>query len=162
MISGSAAATASGAGPVYPPSQVLSNLLDALTTLLTAEVNPVNQAQHNTEVRKLCDEIAQAKEELNAENTWMATKRAALQREAERLRAESLRLSLDMDASNAVFNRRHVSRLPPTYDARNLFNTPGAGTSNPPGVDRAVEAPAAGEPVQPHAADPPRLNLTPP
>ena len=55
------------------------------------------------------DEIAQAKEELNAENTRMATERATLQREAERLRAENLRLSLDMDASNAAFNRRHVS-----------------------------------------------------
>ena len=45
---------------------------------------------------------------------------------------------------------------------RNLFNTPGAGTTNPPGVDRAVEAPAVGAPVQPCATDPPRLNLTPP
>ena len=43
----------------------------------------------------------------------MAMERAALQREAERLQAESFRLSLDRDASNDVFNRRHVSRLPP-------------------------------------------------
>ena len=91
----------------------------------------------------------------------MVTERAALQREAERLQEENFCLSLDRDASNVVFNRRHVSRLPPAYDARNLFHMPGAGTSNPPGVDRAVEAPAAGEPVQPHATDPSRLNLTP-
>ena len=39
---------------------------------------------------------------------------------------------------------------------------PGAGISNPPGVDWAIEAPMAGEPVQPRAADPPCLNLTPP
>ena len=55
-----------------------------------------------------------------------------------------------------------MSRLPPVYDARNFFNTLGAGTSNPPGVDQAVEAPAAEESVQPRATFPPRLNLTPP
>ena len=93
------------------------------------------------------DEIAQAKEELNAENTRMAIERAVLQREAKRLQGESLHLSLDMDVSNVVFNRRHVSQLPPTYDARNLFNTPGAGPSNPPGGNQTAEAPAAGEPV---------------
>ena len=99
MISGSAASMASGAGGlVRPPAQVLSDLLDALTMLLMAEVNPMNQAQHNMEVTKLCDDIAQAKEELNAENTRMATERAALQREAQWLQAESFRLSLDMDA----------------------------------------------------------------
>ena len=43
LISGSAAATAARAGgPVRPPAQVLSDLLDALATLLTAEVNPAN------------------------------------------------------------------------------------------------------------------------
>ena len=65
-----------------PPAQVFSNLQDALTTLLTVEVKPANQAQHNAEVTKLPDELAQAKEELNAENTQMATERAALEREA--------------------------------------------------------------------------------
>ena len=65
MISGLVVATASGeGGPVRPPTQVLSDLLDALTTLLTAEVNPVNQTQHNADVAKLRDEITQAKEEL--------------------------------------------------------------------------------------------------
>ena len=57
MISESAAATAAGAGgPVRPPAQVLSDLLDTLTTLLAAEVNPANQAQHNAEVAKLRDD----------------------------------------------------------------------------------------------------------
>ena len=54
-----------------PPAQVLSELLEALATLLTAEVTPVNQAQHNMDVAKLGDEIAQAKEDLNVENTRM-------------------------------------------------------------------------------------------
>ena len=67
------------------------------------------RAQHNMKVTILRDKIAQAKEEFNAEITRMAMERAALQREAQWLRAESLRLSLDMDASNVVFNRRHVS-----------------------------------------------------
>ena len=59
MISGSATVTAAGVGGrVHPPAQVLSDLLDALTTLLTAEVTPANQTQHNAEVAKLRDEIA--------------------------------------------------------------------------------------------------------
>ena len=144
------------------PAQVLSELLDALAMLLTTKVTPANQTQHNLVVAKLRDEIAQAKEYLNAENTRMATERAALEREVERLQEENFRLSLDRDTSNIVFNRRHVRRLPPVYDARNLFNMPGAGAGNPPGVDRAVEVPVAGAPVQPCVVDPPRLNLTPP
>ena len=129
MISDSAAAaTADAGGPVRLPTQVLSELLEALTTLLTVEVTPANQAQHNMDVSKLHDERAQAKEDLNAENTRTATERAALEREAERIKAESFRLSLDWNASNAFFNRRHASHLPLVYDARNLFNTPGAGT----------------------------------
>ena len=75
LVSGLATATTAGAGgPVRPPAQVFSDLLDALATLLTTEVNSVNQTQHNANVAKLRDEIAQAKEELNAENTRMATK----------------------------------------------------------------------------------------
>ena len=86
--------------------------MEALATLLTEEVTPANQTQHNVDVAKLHDEIAQANEDLNDENTRMATERAALEREAERLQAEKFRLILDRNASNVVFNRRHVSRLP--------------------------------------------------
>ena len=43
------------------------------------------------------------------------------------------------------------------YEAKNLFNTPGVGTSNPPAVNRA-EAPGTGAPVQPRPIDPPRQN----
>ena len=74
MISSSATAMAAGAGgPLHPPAQVLSDLLEALATLLAAEVTPENQTQHNVNVAKLRDEIAKAKEDLNAENTRMAT-----------------------------------------------------------------------------------------
>ena len=82
MILGSAMATeAEAGGPVCPPAQVFSDV-----TLAT-------QTQHNTDVANLRDEIAEAKEDLNAENTRMATEGAGLQREAERLQAENLRLS---------------------------------------------------------------------
>ena len=106
------------------------------------------------DVAKLHDEITEAKEDLKAENTRMTTERAALEREAERIQAKKIRLSLDRNTSNTVFNRRHASRSPPVYDVRNLLNTPGAGTSNPPVVDRAVHAPAAGAPIHPRVADP--------
>jgi hypothetical protein len=157
MTSGSTAAASNSA---RPPAQILSELLEALATLLAAEVTPENQAQHKVDVAKLRDEIAQAKEEFNAENTRMATKRAALDAASQRIQAENFWLSLDQNASNAVLRRRHQSRLPPEYDAMNLFNTPGAGTSDPPVVNRVVEAPGTEATVQPHAADPPRLNLT--
>ena len=47
------------------------------------------------------------------------------------------------------------------FEARNLFNTPGAGTSNPPEINQ-VEAPGTGALAQPRTTEPPRLNTTPP
>ena len=80
----------------------------------------------------------------------MVAERAALD-------AQAYRLMLDQSASNDVLKRRYQSRLPLVYEARNLFDTLGAGTSNPPMVSRA-EAPGMGAPVQPHLVDPPRQN----
>ena len=111
---------------------------------------------------RLHDEIAQAKEELAAENARMAMERATLDAQAQRIKAESFQLTLDQNASKEIMRRRHQSRLPPVYDARNFFNTPGAGTSDPPVVNRTDEAPRTGEPVQPCATDLPRLNNFPP
>ena len=71
---------------------------------------------------------------------------------------------MDLNASNEVMRRRHQkaqSRLPPTYDPRNLFRTPGAGPSNPSEVNR-VATPGAGTPVQPRVMEPPRMNTAPP
>ena len=48
IISGPAAAEAGG--PARPPAQVLMDLMDRMTTLLTAVVNPADQAQHDVEV----------------------------------------------------------------------------------------------------------------
>ena len=90
---------------------------------------------------KLRDEIAQAKEELAAENARMTAERAVLDAQAQRIQADSFRLTLDQNASNEILRRRHQSHLPPVYEPRNLFNTPGAGTSDPQVVNRAVEAP---------------------
>ena len=74
MTSGATAiATAGAGGPVRPLAQVLSELLEALATLVTLELTLANQAQHNMDVAKLHDEVAQAKEDLNAENARMAT-----------------------------------------------------------------------------------------
>ena len=90
-----------------------------------AEVNPADQDAHNAEIARVKDQITQAKADLGAEDTRIAAERAALD-------AQAYRIMLDKSASNEVLKRRHRSRLPPVYDARNLFNTPGAGTSNPP------------------------------
>ena len=71
---------------------------------------------------KLRDEIAQAKEELNAENTRMAEEWAALDAQAQRIQSEAFQLKMDQNASNEIMRRRHHSRLPPVYEARNLFS----------------------------------------
>ena len=135
------------------PAQVLSDLFDMLATLMV-EVNPADQDTHNAEIAKVKDQITQAKADLAAEDTRIAAEQAALD-------AQAYRIMLDQSVSNEVLKRRHRSHLPPVYDARNLFNTPGAGTNNPPVVNRA-EAPGAGAPVQPRLVDPPRRIDNPP
>ena len=97
-----AAATARASDPVRPPAQVLSELLDALATLLVAEVTPATQAQHKVEVVKLRDEIAQAKEELNTENATMAIDRATLEAESQWIQEEAFWLNLEQNTSNVV------------------------------------------------------------
>ena len=143
-----------------PPAQVLSELFDALVVLM-AEANPADQGIHNAEIAKVKEQITQAKADLAAEDTRMATERAALD-------AQAYRLMLDQSASHEVMRRKHRSRLPPVFEARDLFNTPGVGTGNPLEGNRA-EAPGTGAPVQPRQMDPPRQNtvipqdaLTPP
>ena len=81
MSGSTAAATAGASGYARPPAQVLSELLDALATLLAAEVTLVNQAQHNVVVAKVRDEVAKAREDLNAENVRMAIEWASLEAE---------------------------------------------------------------------------------
>ena len=90
-----------------PPAQVLTDFLDKLTTLLTAEVSPANQAQHNMEIAKLRDEVAQAKEDLAAEDARMTTERAVLDAQAQQIQASSFRLSLDQNTSNEIMRRRN-------------------------------------------------------
>ena len=98
-------------------------MFDTLAALLVAEVSPVNQDQHNAEVAKVKDQIVQANVYLAAENARMTARQAELD-------AQSYRLMLDQNASNDVMRRRYRSHLPPVYEARNLLNTPGAGTSD--------------------------------
>ena len=85
----------------------------------------------------------------------MATERAQMDAESQRIRAETLRLSLDQDAFNVVIHRRHQTRLPLQYEVQNLFNTPGAGPSNQPGMTRVAEAPESRAAAQPRLPDPP-------
>ena len=108
-----------------PPIQVLSDLFDALATLMAAEVDAVARDQHNAEIAKVNDQIAPAKADLAAENARMATERAELD-------AQAYRIRLDQNASEEVMIRRYRSHLPSGYEPRNLFNTPGAGASNQP------------------------------
>ena len=41
---------AEAGGPLHPPAQVLIDLMDKLTTLLTAMVIPANKDEHDAEV----------------------------------------------------------------------------------------------------------------
>ena len=93
------------------------------------------------------DQITQVKADLAAENTRMAIEQAELETQA-------YWLMLDQSASDDVMRRRYRSHLLPVFEARNIFNMPGAGTSNQPVVNW-VEAPGIGALVQPRAMDPP-------
>ena len=74
ILSGSTTATPAGAGSsVPPPAQVLSDLFDALAMLMAAELDAASRDQHNAEIAKVKDQIAQAKADLAAENARMAT-----------------------------------------------------------------------------------------
>ena len=91
----------------------------------------------------------------------MAEERAALDAQAQRIQAENYRLLMDQNPSNEVFSRRHQSRLPTEYNAMNLFDTPGAGTSNLVAVNRTI-VPRTGAPDQPQVTGPPRQTDNPP
>src|SRR3954467_1481933 len=145
MVSGSTAAGAGGS--VRPPAQVLSDLFDALAALM-GEANPTDQDAHNVEIAKVREQIHQAKADLAAEEVRMAAERAALD-------AQAYKLMLDQNASQEVIRRKYRSRLPSVFEGRDLFNTPGAGTSNQPVVNRPA-VPGTGAPVQPRVADLPR------
>lgn len=106
------------------------------------------------------DQITQAQEDLSAEETRMADERSALDAQSQRIQAENYRLLLDQNTLNEVLRRRHRSRLPPVYKAMNLFNTPGAGPSNPVAVNR-IEAPGTGASDQPPVTDPLRRTDSP-
>lgn len=157
-----ASGPAAGAGgSARRPTQILSGLMDSWTTLLATAVTLETQDRHNTEVAKLRYQIAQAKEDLAAEDTRMAEERADLDAQAQRIQAENYRLLMDQNASNEVFRRRHRSRLLADYNAMNLFNTPGAGTSNPAAVNWTI-VPRTRAPNQPQVMGPPRRTYNPP
>ena len=140
------------------------DLMDKMTTLLTVVVNPVDQAQHDAEVAQLKQDIVQAKEDLAAKDVRMTTEWVALDAQAQQIQSQAFQLTMDQNVSNEVMRIRYQktqSRLPPVYDPRNLFRTPGAGPSNPPEVNR-VAAPGARTPVQPRVTEPPHVNTTPP
>ena len=124
-------------------------------------VTPATQDRHNADITRLKDQITQAKEDLAAEETRMAEERASLDAQAQRIQAENYRILMHQNASNEVFKRRHRSHLPADYNAMNLFDTPGAGTSNPAAVNRTI-VPRTGAPDQPQVMGPPRRTDNPP
>ena len=83
------------------------DLMDKMTALLTAVVEPADKAQHDAEVVRVCEEMAWAKENLAAEEVRMAAERTALDAPAQQLQAETFWLSVDLNASNEVMRRRH-------------------------------------------------------
>ena len=90
-----------------------------LAMLMAAEVDAAARDQHDAEIAKVKDQIAQAKADLAIENARMATERAELE-------AQAYRIRLDQNASEEVMRRRFQSCLPLVYEPQNVFNTPGA------------------------------------
>ena len=98
--------------------------------------------------------------DLAAEEVRLAEERAALDAQSQQIQVQNYRLMLNQNASNEVLQRKYWSCLPPVYEGLNLFNTSGAGPSNPAAVNR-TEAPGAA-PDHPRIADPPRRMDNPP
>ena len=70
---------------------------------------------------------------------------------------------MSLNASNEVMRRRHQktqSRLPPNYDPRVLFATPGAGPSNPLEANQLMTA-GTGGPAQHREMAPPHVSMAP-
>ena len=80
--------SAAAAGvPAHRPVQVLSGLMDAWATLLTATVTPETRDQHNADVAKLKDQITHAKEDLAIQDARMAEEWVALDAQSQQIQA---------------------------------------------------------------------------
>ena len=82
---------------MHSPAQVLMDLTDKMTALLTATVVTADQAQHDAEVAQLKLDIARAKEDLAAEGIRMAAARAALDAQTQLIQAQSFWLTMDQN-----------------------------------------------------------------
>ena len=89
------------------PAQVLMDLTDKMTALLTATVDPADQARHDAEVAQLKLDLVKAKEDLAAEGIRLAAERAALDAQTQLIQAQSFQLTMDQNAANEVMRRRH-------------------------------------------------------
>lgn len=89
----------------------------------------MNQAERNTKIARLREQMTKAWEDINMKNARIATVQAQITAETERLKAEAWRINLDQGASEAVHRRRHQSRMPLTYEPLRLFNSLAAGTN---------------------------------
>ena len=63
---------------MLPLAQVLSDLFDALSTLMAAEVDAAARDEQNAKIAKVKDQIAQAKADLAAQEARMDEERASL------------------------------------------------------------------------------------
>ena len=109
------------------------------------------------ELTKLRSRIVEVQKEIDAENARMVELHARIHQEMERLKAEAWRLGVQREASEAVYERRCHSGLPPNLEPQQLFNTPQLtpGTVQQPGNRQE-------EPAQPPLThSPPRRFQTP-
>ena len=102
----------------------MTELATTLATLLETPVTAENQVERNTEVTKLREQMAQVQADITTKNTRMAELQSQFQSNVERLKTKAWRMGLRQNASEAVHQRRHMSRLPPNYEPMHLFNTP--------------------------------------
>ena len=93
--------------PVPSPAQVLMDLTDKMTALLTATVDSADQVQHDAAVAQLKLDLIKAKEDLAAEGIRLAAERAALDARTQLIQAQSFQLTMDQNAANEVMRRRH-------------------------------------------------------
>ena len=144
-----ATAAAGGAGSEIPGSQALAATAAALAALLADPVTPENADARKAEIEKCREQLAQVRQNIEAENARLATAQKNVLQEAQRLENEGVHLEFRQGELSTVQQRRYQSRLPARIEPRMLFQTPqdpiapGAGTRAP-GAGTAMPQSAQG------------------
>ena len=109
----------------------LTDALNSLDEALAAPMTAENQEAWRTKVNGLKAQVMSIRREINSRNAQMVEKESRLAQEARRLKEESELIEAQKLSLANTRPERHVSRIPPDFERRTLFQSPPQAT--PPG-----------------------------